>query len=114
MPFTLAPLPYDASAFGETISKRTFDFHHGKHHKAYVDKTNAALGEKGLEGAGLAEVIRAARAKGDQGLFNNSGQTWNHNFYWQCLSPERQSPGGQLKAKLEEAFGSVDAFLEQF
>ena len=114
MPFTLPPLPFDREALGDYMSAETLDYHHGKHHKAYVDKVNAALGDKGLEGADLSEVIRAARERGDAGLFNNSGQIWNHNFFWQCLArPEGQRPTGQLAELIEDGFGSTEEMLSQ-
>ncbi|MDP8914250.1 MAG: superoxide dismutase, partial [Pseudomonadota bacterium] len=92
----------------------TLAYHHGKHHKAYVDKTNGMLGEKGLEGASLLEVIRAARERGDKGLFNNSAQIWNHSFYWQCLAPAQgQRPTGMLAEMIDEAFGSTEAMLDK-
>ena len=67
------------------MSAETLDFHHGKHHKAYVDKANGLLGDTDLEGASLVEVIRAAHQRGDKQLFNNVAQIWNHSFFWQCL-----------------------------
>ena len=106
MAFTLPDLPYAKDAFGDIISAETFDYHHGKHHKAYVDKTNGMLADNGLEGAKLSEVIKAAKEKGNKGLFNNSAQIWNHSFYWQCLSPEAQEPTGKLKEMIDSAFGS--------
>jgi Fe-Mn family superoxide dismutase len=113
MAFELPPLPYDTSAFGDIISAETFDFHWGKHHRAYVTKTNELVSQAGLEGRSLSDVIRAAKDSGNRGLFNNSGQLWNHSFYWQCLSPETQQPTGVLKQKIEEAFGSTEALLEK-
>lgn len=115
MPFALPDLPYAKDAFGETISSETFEFHHGKHHKAYVDKTNELVGkEVGLSGAKLSEVISAANDKGNKPLFNNSAQLWNHSFYWQCLSPEKQEPTGKLKDMIDDEFGSLDDFLKAF
>jgi Fe-Mn family superoxide dismutase len=114
MPFNLPDLPFDKQALGEFMSAETLEYHHGKHHKAYVDKTNGMLGEKGLEGASLTEVIRAARERGDAGLFNNSAQLWNHSFYWQCLAPpDGQRPTGMLGEMIDDAFGSTDAMLEK-
>ncbi len=113
MPFTLPDLPFDRNALGDFMSAETLEFHHGKHHKAYVDKVNAAVGGKGLEGASLAKVIRAAGERGDTGLFNNAGQIWNHNFFWQCLAPpDAQRPVGRLAALIEDEFGSADAMLK--
>jgi Fe-Mn family superoxide dismutase len=112
MPFTLPPLPYAEDALAPHMSAETLRFHHGKHHKAYVDKTNSLVGEKGLAGAPLAEVIRRSKASGEAGLFDNSAQLWNHSFFWQCLAPAGATkPSGRLLAMVEEAFGSADAML---
>src|SRR3954464_1794168 len=112
MTFTLPDLPFAKDALGSHMSAETLDFHHGKHHKAYVDKVNGMVGEKGLEGASLSQVIRTARERGDAGLFNNSGQIWNHNFFWQCLAPPQgQQPTGRLAALIEEGFGTTEAML---
>lgn len=112
MAFELPALPYSKDAFGDLISAQTFDYHHGKHHQAYVDKTNAAIEGGELENAKLSEVILAAKNSGDQGLFNNAAQVWNHSFYWQCLSAEKQNPSGALAAHIEDSFGSKSALLE--
>ena len=115
MPFVLPELPFAADAFGATMSAETFAYHHGKHHKAYVDKTNALVAERGdIKGAALTEVIERAKAEGDASLFNNAAQIWNHSFFWQCLSPEGQKPTGRLLALIEQEFGSTDAMLEAF
>jgi Fe-Mn family superoxide dismutase len=115
MPFRLPDLPFAADALAPHMSAETLEFHHGKHHKAYVDKTNALVAEKGLEGASLSEVIRAAAGRREKGLFNNSGQLWNHSFFWQCLAPAGgPRPTEWLAALIEEGFGSTEAFLEQF
>ncbi|MCA1749360.1 MAG: superoxide dismutase [Parasphingopyxis sp.] len=114
MAFVLPELPYSKDAFGETISAETFDYHHGKHHNAYVSKTNDAIEGTDLAGAKLSEVIVAAKEKGDQGLFNNSAQVWNHSFYWQCLSPQKQNPSGKLAAIIEDCFGSKSEMLDKF
>jgi Fe-Mn family superoxide dismutase len=112
MPFELPRLPFDREALAPHMSAETLDFHHGKHHQAYVDKTNALVGDKALAGASLSEVIRAAAQRGDKGLFNNSGQLWNHDFFWQCLAPaEGQRPQGRLARLIEESFGSTEAML---
>jgi Fe-Mn family superoxide dismutase len=111
MPFVLPELPYAKTAFGDVISAETFDFHHGKHHKAYVDKANTLVGDAGLADASLSEVIVKAREGGNKGLFNNAAQIWNHSFYWQCLSPETSAPSGELKALIEEGFGSTADLL---
>src|SRR5918999_877083 len=110
MAFRLPELPYAKDALGTFMSAETLEFHHGKHHRAYVDKTNKRLEEKGEAAGTLSRVIRAAHEGGDQALFNNSAQLWNHSFFWQCLAvPEGQRPTGQLAEMIDEAFGSTDA-----
>ena len=111
MPFRLPDLPFAKDSLGNVMSAETLEFHHGKHHRTYVEKTNAALEEKG-GGARLSRVIRDAHEKGDKGLFNNSAQLWNHSFFWQCLAPPQgQKPTGQLAEMIEEAFGSTEDML---
>lgn len=100
---TLPPLPYANTDFGDLISAETFDFHHGKHHKAYVDKANKLIGgDPALQGKSLVELVRTATGT----LFDQVGQVWNHSFYWQCLSPEKKTPGGKLKDMVSDQFGS--------
>ncbi len=114
MPFSLPDLPYAKDAFGDILSAETFDFHHGKHHKAYVDKTNELVGVTvDLEGASLVDVIRAAADRGNKALFNNSAQIWNHSFYWQCLSPSAKAPSGKLLSLIEDGFGSVETLTAE-
>jgi superoxide dismutase, Fe-Mn family len=107
MAFELIPLPYASDALDLAISAETLSFHHGKHHKAYLDKTNAAIEGTDLEGQPLEKVIASARGT-DQGLFNNAAQSWNHGFYWHSLAPSSGAPSGDLAVKIEEAFGSLD------
>lgn len=112
MPFELAPLPYAPDALGEYMSAETLAFHHGKHHRAYVEKVNKLLAEGPGAGGSLVEVIRSAHEGRDSALFNNSAQIWNHNFYWQCLAPpEGRKPAGRLAAMIDDGFGSVDNLL---
>ena len=112
MSFVLPDLPFAKDALGKFMSAETLDYHHGKHHKAYVDKTNQLAGENGLDGRALSEVIRTAKEKGSKGLFNNSAQLWNHSFFWQCLAPpEGQKPSGKLAALIEDGFGDLDTML---
>ena len=112
MPFLLPELPYAKDAFGDILSAETFDFHHGKHHNAYVVKANELVAaDASLSGASLSAVIEAAQSSGNKALFSTSAQIWNHSFYWQCLSPEAQAPSGKLLALIEDGFGSTDAML---
>ena len=112
MAFILPDLPYAKTAFGTVISEKTFDFHHGKHHKAYVDKTNSLVGDAGLASASLAEVIKTAKDKGNKGLFNNAAQIWNHSFYWLGLSPDKKTPNADLQKKIDASFGSTEKLCE--
>jgi superoxide dismutase, Fe-Mn family len=107
MAFELLPLPYDSEALAPAISAETLGYHHGKHHKAYIDKTNAAVTGTDLAGKSLEEVIAAARGT-NQGLFNNAAQSWNHGFYWHSLAPSTNGTSGDLADKIDEAFGSLD------
>lgn len=113
MAIALTPLPYAPDALDPAISAETLQTHHGKHHKAYVDKTNAALEGDELAGASLEEVIATARANGNAKLFNNAAQTWNHGFYWHSLSPQSQEPQAGLAAAIDQSFGSRDALKQE-
>ncbi len=115
MAIELPDLPYSKNALEPHISKETLEFHHDKHHAAYVDKTNAAIKGSPLDGASLEEIVRAAAEKGDQGLFNNAAQSWNHTFYWNSMSPNGGGqPTGDLAAAINAAFGDYDGFKKAF
>ena len=110
MAFILPDLPYTKDAFGDILTAETFDYHHGKHHNAYVVKANELVAaDASLQGKSLVELIKSSKG----GLFNQVGQIWNHTFYWQSLSPHKTAPTGDLLAKINEAFGSVDALVEK-
>ncbi|MEO6361173.1 MAG: superoxide dismutase [Sphingomicrobium sp.] len=115
MAFELPDLPYAKDALNPHMSAETLEFHHGKHHRAYVTKTNELLASEGsLSGASLAQVIRSARQNENTKLFNNSAQLWNHSFFWQCLAPaEGQKPTGRLAQLIEDGFGGVEPMLEK-
>src|SRR3569623_1018164 len=112
MAFELIPLPYAEDALEPAISAKTLSFHHGKHHKAYVDKTNSLIDGTELDGKPLREIVAAARGK-NQPLFNNAGQAWNHGFYWQSLTPEKTEPQGPLAEAITASFGSLDALKKK-
>ncbi|MDQ4419896.1 superoxide dismutase [Sphingobium sp. DEHP117] len=108
MAFTLPDLPYSKDAFGDYLSAETFDYHHGKHHLAYVTKANELIAaDPALQGKSLVELIRSSSGT----LFNQVGQIWNHSFYWQCLSPQPTQPSGRLETMIDEAFGSLNALV---
>ena len=107
MAFKLIDLPYADTALDPAISAETLSYHHGKHHQAYIDKTNKAIEGTDHADKSLEEVIGAARGS-DQGLFNNSAQSWNHGFYWHSMAESETSPSDELKSMIESSFGSVD------
>ena len=112
MAFQLPELPFARDALDPVMSAETLDFHYGKHHKAYVDKTNQLLAAKGGSGS-LVEVVKRAKQEGDNKLFNNAAQLWNHSFFWQCLAPaEGQKPGGRLMEMIDTTFGSAEGMLK--
>jgi Fe-Mn family superoxide dismutase len=116
MPQTLPSLPYALDALAPHISSQTLEFHHGKHHNAYVTKLNDAIQGTDLDSKSLEEIILAvAGDAGKAGIFNNAAQVWNHSFYWQCMKPGGGgTPGGALLEKITADFGSFEAFVEQF
>src|ERR671920_219432 len=114
MAFQLPELPYPKDALAPHMSAETLEFHHGKHHAAYVNKTNELAEDKRLSGAWLIEIVRAAKREGNFKLFNNSAQLWNHSFFWQCLAPAQgQRPEGKLAKLIEDAFGNPQALLDK-
>ncbi len=112
MAFELIPLPYDKDALAPAISAETLEYHHGKHHKAYIDKTNEAVKGSALEGEDLETVIAKSR-ESDEKLFNNAAQAWNHGFYWHSLSPETREPEGELARQIDATFGSLAELKRQ-
>ncbi|HHO54567.1 MAG TPA: superoxide dismutase [Deltaproteobacteria bacterium] len=115
MAHELPALPFANDALAPHISAETLGYHHGKHHAGYVKKLNAAVEGSAYSGMSLLEVIRKAQADGDQGVFNNAAQHFNHSFYWKSLSPSGGGePTGAVAEQLTAAFGSVDAFKEAF
>jgi superoxide dismutase, Fe-Mn family len=115
MPFQLPDLPYAQDALAPHMSAETLEFHHGKHHKAYVTKTNELLEkEANLSGASLIEVVRGAKSSGNAKLFNNSAQLWNHSFFWQCLAAAQgQNPEGRLAQLISDEFGDTETLLQK-
>ena len=116
MAFELPDLPYahDALAAGG-MSEETLQFHHDLHHKAYVDNGNKLLEGSGLEGQSLEEIVRATHGDGAKaGLFNNASQHWNHLQFWQMMGPAGGGMPSGLESRIQDAFGSVDAFKQAF
>ena len=112
MAFELIDLPYEDTALEPAVSAKTLSFHHGKHHKAYIDKTNAAMEGGDLADMSLEDVIAAARGS-NAGLFNNSAQSWNHGFYWHSMAADETGASDELKSMIDDAFGSTDGLKEK-
>lgn len=107
----LPALPYAANALEPVISANTIGFHHGKHHKAYVDNLNKFAAGTEFAGMPLEQIVTATAGHADKtAIFNNAAQIWNHTFFWQSLKPGGGGePPAALKAKMVAAFGSVEA-----
>ena len=111
MAFELPALPYEQNALEPHISAETLDFHHGKHHNAYVVNLNNMVPGTEFEGKSLEDIIKTSSG----GVFNNAAQVWNHTFYWNCLSPNGGGePTGALADAINAALGSFGAFKQEF
>lgn len=109
-PLELPALPYPENGLEPVISARTLSFHHGKHHRAYIEATNKLIVGTELADLPLEQIVAATAGKADRvSLFNNAAQAWNHNFYWKCLKPKGGGePPVALRLRMEAAFGGVD------
>lgn len=116
MAYELPPLPYAYNALEPHISKDTLEFHHDKHHAAYVSKYNDAVKGTDMDSKPIEAVIKAiAGDSSKQGLFNNGAQAWNHTFYWNSMKPGGGGmPTGDLAKKIDADFGSYEKFAEAF
>ena len=116
MTIQLPDLPYAKDALSPHISAKTLEFHHDKHHAAYVTNPNKFLDGTPLANAPLEEIIKAAAADpSKKGLFNNAAQVWNHTFLWHSMRPNGGGkPTGDIAARIEKDFGGYDAFAEKF
>ncbi len=116
MAITLPDLPYAKDALEPHIGARTLEFHHDKHHKAYVDNANKLLEGTDLARLDLEGIIK--KAAGDPskaGIFNNAAQVWNHSFYWKCMKAGGGgAPTGAIAQKIDADFGSYEKFVEAF
>lgn len=111
MPFILPELPYAKDALVPYMSSETFDFHHGKHHLAYVNKANELASGKKYESMSLEQAAIAAKNDGDQKLFNQIGQIYNHNLFWVSMAPNAGGPKmpSNLEKKIKEDIGGYEA-----
>ena len=115
MAIELPPLPYGKTELDPHISENTLNFHYGKHHQAYVDKTNDAIKGTPLDDASLVDIVHAAHADKNQGLFNNAAQVWNHTFYWHSMKPGGGgAPTGAIADAINASFGDYEGFKKAF
>jgi len=116
MQLALPPLPYPYEALEPFISRSTLELHHGKHHKAYVDKARALAKEVRLADLPLELIIQqTARQDRHRALFNNAAQAWNHAFYWRSLQPGGGGhPSGEIAARIDRDLGGYEAFAAAF
>jgi Fe-Mn family superoxide dismutase len=114
-PFILPELPYDKSALAPHMTEKTFEYHHGKHHNAYVQNLNKLLTDSDMNTLSLEEIIiKSAGDSSKVGIFNNSAQIWNHTFFWHSMKPNGGGkPSGGLLKQIEKDFGGYDDFLEK-
>jgi len=116
MPLILPNLPYSQEALEPYISANTLEFHHGKHHNAYVQNANKLIA--GTEYEKMDEISIMKKTSGDTskiGIFNNVAQAWNHAFYWKCLKPNGGGkPGGAIAQRIVKDFSSYEKFVEEF
>ena len=117
MAFELPALPFANDALDPVISARTLEFHHGKHHAAYVTNLNNLVKDTPLAALSLEEVIKSAAADlpAKQGIFNNAAQVWNHTFFWNGLKKNGGGqPSAKLLARIESDLGGFAKFKEDF
>src|SRR4051794_22641782 len=111
MEHTLPPLPYELDALAPHYSKETLEFHHGKHHNAYVVNLNNLQKGTEFETMSLEDIIK----KSSGGIYNNSAQIWNHTFFWSCMKPAGGGePKGALGDQIKAKWGGFPAFKEAF
>ena len=112
MSIQLPELPYPKTALAPHISEETINFHYGKHHKSYVDKLNGQIENTEWKHANLEEIVKSSSG----GIFNNAAQVWNHNFYWNSLSPagHHTNRSTDLTQAIERDFGSLENFKREF
>lgn len=115
MTISVSELPYGNAALEPHISRRTLDFHYGKHHKSYVNKLNDAIDGTEYADMGLEDIIVASGRNSDTAVFNHAAQAFNHAFLWGCMSPDGGgTPEGDLESAIEAAFGDTDRFRSRF
>jgi superoxide dismutase, Fe-Mn family len=116
MAYELPPLPYAYDALDPYISAKTLEFHHDKHHAAYVTNYNKMVQDAGLADKSIEEVIKETyNDSSKSGIFNNGAQAWNHTFFWNSLKPGGGgAPSGEIAAKIDSDLGGYEKFKEDF
>jgi len=115
MSIRLPDLPFEPDALQPHMSARTLEFHHGKHHRAYVDKLNQAIAGTEYEDLSLEEIIARSAQANATGIYNNAAQAWNHAFLWHSLSPQGGGrPTGLLAKAMARSFGGIEEFRTAF
>jgi Fe-Mn family superoxide dismutase len=116
MPFELPPLPFAPTALEPHMSAKTFEFHYGKHHKAYVDTLNTLVPGTEWEKASLEDIIKGTHGDNKQmKIFNNAAQIWNHTFFWNSMKPNGGgAPTGDVAKHIAAAFGDLATFKAKF
>jgi Fe-Mn family superoxide dismutase len=110
----LPALPYAYDALQPTISSETMHAHHDKHHAKYVETANKLAAENGLDGRSVEDIVAEADKRKLTKLFNNAAQAWNHAFFWDCMTPERRDPRGELVGAIAGAFGDLTGLKKKF
>ena len=115
MQITLPQLPYPYDALEPHISRITLEIHHGKHHRAYVEKVKILASEVHLADQPLERIIQqTAGQDSHRALFNNAAQAWNHAFYWRSLRPGGGGqPQGELAVRVQADLGGYGPFVER-
>jgi Fe-Mn family superoxide dismutase len=114
-PFILPDMPYDQNSLEPYISSEALDYHHSKHHKAYVNNLNTLLNQHELRLDSLEEIIHKSHNLNLTAIFNNAAQVWNHTFYWYCMKPQGGAkPESLLYDKICQDFKSFENFTSEF
>jgi superoxide dismutase, Fe-Mn family len=115
MSFSLPKLPYADDALDPVVSAKTISFHYGKHHAAYVNNLNGLVKGTPYESMSLEDIVKkSAKDEKAKGIFNNAAQIWNHNFYWESMTPKGGDPTGKMLDAVKSSFGGVKEFKEAF
>ena len=111
----LPELPYALDALEPQISRRTLEFHYGKHHRGYVNKLNAAIVDTDYAGKSLEQIVLESHKAADNAVFDNAAQVWNHTFLWNSMTPDGPlEPSGALADAMQSSFGDHDGFRAKF